>query len=90
MRTLLRIIAACILLGTAGWWLRAGSNKGWTKDSVNVWKYDEITEISYPEKVKKFVPGVDFLGGGVAASLIIAALSFVPPKRRSGSLPAAT
>ena len=88
MHSILRIVAACILLGTAGWWLKAGSNKGWTKDSVNVWKYDEITEISYPEKVKKFVPGVDFLGGGMAASMIIAALSFIPLKRRPGSHPA--
>ena len=71
MRTILQILAACLLIIAAAWWWQAGSNKGWTKTSVKVWKYDEITEISYPEHEERFVPGVDFLAAAGLASAVL-------------------
>ena len=81
MRSLLRILSVILLVTALGWWWKAGSNKGWTKTSVQVWKYDEITEIKYPETVERFVPGVDFLAGASAVSLGLAGASFVFRKR---------
>jgi len=77
MRATLRIIAAIVLLAALVWWWRAGSHKGWTKTSVQVWKYDEITEISYPETEKRFVPGVDFLAASAAGAAILAGASLL-------------
>ncbi len=76
MRATLRIIAAVILLAAVVWWWRAGAHKGWTKTSVRIWKYDEITEISYPENEKRFVPGVDFLAAGGVTSALLAGAAF--------------
>jgi hypothetical protein len=81
MRSLLLILSILVLITSLGWWWKAGSNSGWTKTSVQVWKYDEITEIKYPETVKRFVPGVDFLAGAAVASLGLAGVSFVFRKR---------
>lgn len=81
MRALLRILSVILLVTALGWWWKAGSNKGWTKTSVQVWKYDEITEIRYPETEKRFVPGVDFLAGAAAVSFGLAGVSFVVRKR---------
>lgn len=81
MRSLLRILSVILLVTALGWWWKAGSNKGWTKTSVQVWKYDEITEIKYPETVKRFVPGLDFVAGAAAASLGLAGASLVFRKR---------
>jgi hypothetical protein len=67
MRAILHLTAATIFLAAIIWWCLAGYNLGWTKTNVQVMKFDEITEISYPENVERFVPGVDFL---VAAAAI--------------------
>jgi hypothetical protein len=83
MRAALRIIAAVILLAAVVWWWRAGAHTGWTKTSVQIWKYDEITEISYPETEKRFVPGVDFLAAGGFVSVLLAGAGFLVRKRRT-------
>lgn len=77
MRTTARALALCILLATTAWWWQAGGNRGWTKNSVDVWKYDEITEISYPEREDRFVPGVDFLGGGLLVSALLMGVTLI-------------
>lgn len=82
MRATLRIIAAVVLLAAVVWWWRAGAHTGWTKTSVQIWKYDEITEISYPETEKRFVPGVDFLAAGTGIALVLAGAAFL--FRRTG------
>ena len=81
MRAILHVIAAALLIAALAWWWQAGAHKGWTKTSVQVWKYDEITEISYPETVKRFVPGVDFLAGGAAVSALLAGAGFLFRKK---------
>jgi hypothetical protein len=82
MRAILHVLAVILLIAAVAWWWRAGSNKGWTKTSVQVWKYDEITGISYPETVKRFVPGVEIPASAALASALLAGAGFFLPKRR--------
>lgn len=83
MRATLHAIAACLPIIALVWWWHAGSNKGWTKTSVQVWKIDEVTEISYPEAEERFVPGVDFLAGAIGVSVLLAGAGFLIRKRPS-------
>lgn len=71
MRSLLAATAAILLTASVSWWWLAGAHLGWSKTSVQVWRYDEVTEISYPETEKRLVPGIEFLAGVVIASLVI-------------------
>lgn len=82
MRAILHVLAACILLGSIAWWWQAGSNQGWTKTSVTEMKFDEITEISYPVSVERFVPGVDLLAVAVAGSVLLSGAGLFLNKRR--------
>jgi hypothetical protein len=82
MRATFHAIAAVILLATLAWWWRAGAHKGWTKTSVQVWKYDEITEISYPETVNRLVPGVDLLAAAGALSALAAGAGLLAGRRK--------
>lgn len=77
MRATLHVLAASLLIVALAWWWQAGSNKGWTKTSVQIWKYDEITEISYPESVKRFVPGVDILASAMVGSALLSGTGFL-------------
>lgn len=81
MRSSLRVIALVLFLTALGWWLKAGAHRGWTKTTDRIWKYDEITEISYPETVKRFVPGVDLLTAAILTSLLLAGGSFAFRKK---------
>jgi hypothetical protein len=82
MRAILQVTAVILLIGSVGWWWHAGSNKGWTKTSRQVWKYDEVTEISYPEIEKSFVPGVEFLAGAGLASALLYGTGFLLNRRK--------
>ena len=83
MKKFLRFLALFLLIGAVSWWAAAGKNPGWTKNQVEVMLIDEITGIEYPGKPeKRFVPGVDFLAGGAAASLALAGFSLLPVFRR--------
>lgn len=82
MRAIIHLIAACLLIGSVSWWWHAGFNKGWTKTSVQIWKYDEITEISYPETERRLVPGVDILAAAVTGSALLVAAGFLVGRRR--------
>ena len=84
MRTALRLFALLLLLGTAGWWVAAGKNPGWTKDKVAIEKKDEITEIVFIEYEDRFVPGVDILAAAVAGAVVLAGLSFLG-RRKGGA-----
>lgn len=66
----LRILGLGIISVGVIAWLVLGANTGWTKTYLEVAKVDEVTGIEYPEKVQKFVPGIDLLiplcGAGLA------------------------
>lgn len=65
-------------------WASLGAHTGWTKTSVTVTRIDPVTEIEYFEREDKFVPGVEFLGAGLAGAAVLTLLSFLPiPSQRS-------
>lgn len=82
MKTVLRVLAVLVLAAAFGWWFKAGKNPGWTKNQVEVEKYDEILDIRYKEYEPRFVPGVDFLAGSGAVALVLGGLSLVGRKKK--------
>jgi len=81
MRTLLRIIAVAVGLVTLALWFFGGPNLGWTKPTVDGIEKDPVTGLEgrFPEK--RFVPGVDFLAGGILASALLAGVSLLSSKK---------
>jgi hypothetical protein len=84
MRSVLHILSVLLLTAVLAWWWHAGANKGWTKTSVQIWKFDEITGISYPETEKRFVPGVEILAAACGVSVLMSTAGFLL-RRRSGA-----
>ncbi|MBC8011640.1 MAG: hypothetical protein H7067_16265 [Burkholderiales bacterium] len=76
-RVLLRGAGVLIALFVFCFWAAKGYNRGWTKTQVRIDKYDEITDLTYPTYEKRFVPGVDYLGGGITFGLLVFAATFV-------------
>ena len=72
----MRLFALALLLGGLGLWLASGANRGWTKTSVAVKTLDDVTGIEAIEYQRRFVPGLDFLGGAMLAAATLAGLSF--------------
>jgi hypothetical protein len=81
-RVLLRILGALIVLGIFARWAASGYHQGWSKNQVLVERLDPVTEITEQGWEKRFVPGLDFLCGGVALGLIILAATFWPARGR--------
>jgi hypothetical protein len=68
--------AVCLVLITLIWWGLAGFHGGWTQTQIATVQVDEITGIEYTEYRSGFVPGVDFLFGGLAVALVFALKAF--------------
>ena len=85
MRTVLRLLALLLFLGTAAWWIAAGKNPGWTKNKVAIEKKDEITEIVFTEYEDRFVPGVDILAAAGVGAAVLAGLSFLGRRKAAAS-----
>ncbi|HEY9172682.1 MAG TPA: hypothetical protein VI136_10400 [Verrucomicrobiae bacterium] len=83
MRTMTRMLALVTALGCLTWWLAAGANRGWTKTSVPVKTVDAITGLESVSYERRFLPGAEFLGGGLLAAGALAGVSFL--FRRSGN-----
>lgn len=77
MRNALRTIAVILVLASAGFWLVAGANRGWTKNRVEKKTLDEVTGIEGVTYEKKLVPGLDFLGAAIVGAGILAGASFL-------------
>jgi hypothetical protein len=76
-KSMLRAVAAILILAAAGIWLAAGANRGWSKTSVPVKRTDEVTGITVDDYQKRFVPGIDFLGAALLGSGILAGASLL-------------
>ena len=76
MRCTLRIAAWLLAVATVAVWFILGHNTGWTKNSVTHFVRDPVTDIDGPVVENKFVPGVDFLGGGLLLAGALGAGSF--------------
>lgn len=81
MRTGLRIVALAVVVVTLTLWFFGGMNPGWTKTSVQMTGYDEVTEQNYPVWEKRFLPGVDFLGAGLLVGAGLFGSSFLIRKK---------
>lgn len=76
MRTGLRVAALFIALAVTAFWFFSGPNPGWTKNRVAHKEKDPVTELEVDRYEERFVPGVDFLGGGLTVAVIAAGASF--------------
>jgi hypothetical protein len=76
----LRLFSAGILVVALLFWAAKGANIGWNKTSVEIKVMDEITGIEASRWEPAFVPGVEFLGISLAASLLLFGISFLLPK----------
>jgi hypothetical protein len=75
MKRALRILALVLAIATATFWAANGANRGWTRTSVPVKILDDVTGIEGIQYRKQFVPGLDFLGGGLLISGFVLAAS---------------
>jgi hypothetical protein len=76
MRTILRVAALFVALVTLVLWLFGGPNTGFTKTSVMVKTVDPVTDQDIVTWEKRFLPGVDFLGGGLLVGTLLFGASF--------------
>jgi hypothetical protein len=76
MKTAIRLLALLVTLVTVALWFFGGPNFGWTKTSVPIEKVDEVTTQKYVVWEKRFLPGVEFLAGGVALGAVLFGVSF--------------
>ena len=83
MRTALRLAALFVSLVIVVLWLFGGPNLGLTKTSVMVKTVDPVTEQDEIKWEKRFLPGVDFLGGGLMAGAVLFGVSFLFKKSPS-------
>jgi hypothetical protein len=82
MRTKIRIAALLLAAFVIGFWFVAGRNTGWTKNKVFQPTHDPVTGIDGSVEVKKFVPGIDFLGIGLGLAALQFGSSFIVRKDR--------
>jgi len=83
MKTVLRVTALFVVLVTLVLWLFGGPNTGWTKTSVMVKTIDPITDQEQIHWEKRFLPGVEFLGGGVLVGAVLLGTSFLFHRKHS-------
>jgi hypothetical protein len=83
MKRRLRFLSWLLAAGGVLVWLALGAHLGWTKTGVPVKTVDAVTGIEGIEYQRRFVPGVDLLGGTLLASGALAAVSclFQKPKQ---------
>lgn len=74
----MRLAAFVLLAATVGSWAYLGAHRGWSQNRVPIRHVDEITGIEYVTYEARFVPGVDWLGGGTVLAATVFALSFLP------------
>lgn len=76
MKKTLRLLALVLVLGTVSFWAAKGAHRGWSQDRVPVKQVDEITGLEHVTYEDRYVPGVDFLGGGLCISALVLVVSF--------------
>jgi hypothetical protein len=81
MRKTLQLLAALVAVATVTVWLATGTNRGWTKTSVERTKLDEITGIDEITYEKRFVPGVEVVALGLFGAGVLAGVSFLFRRR---------
>ncbi len=82
MKRTLRVFALTIAVGALGLWALLGANRGWTRTTVPVKTVDDVTGIEGIQYQKKFMPGVDLLGGALLGSAMFAGTSLFFRKKQ--------
>ena len=77
MRTGLRLASLGVAIITLALWFFGGPNLGWTKTRVAVPVKDEVTGLDGARWENHFLPGVDFLAGGLAVTVALWGGSFI-------------
>jgi hypothetical protein len=72
MQRNLRIVSLVFALISVSAWVFLGANRGWTRTSVATRTVDEVTGIEGIQYRKRFVPGVDLLGGALMVAGLMA------------------
>ena len=75
-RRLARYAALAVAVATIGFWAAKDGRLGWSQDRVPVKQIDEITGLEHVTYEDRYVPGVDFLGGGLGISALLLVVSF--------------
>lgn len=76
MNKTIRLLALVLALGTVSFWAAKGAHHGWSQDRVPVKQVDEITGLEHITYEDRYVPGVDFVGGGLGISALLLVVSF--------------
>lgn len=69
-------MAAFCALFSIIYWAGKGAHTGWSMNRVPIPQVDEITGIEYITYEDRFVPGVEWLAGGVGLAALFLATSF--------------
>lgn len=72
----LRILSLGLAAASVAVWLAMGAHLGWTRTSVPVKTFDEITEIESVQYRKQFVPGLELLAAALFAAGVLGGVSF--------------
>ncbi|MCB1106002.1 MAG: hypothetical protein H7A44_05785 [Opitutaceae bacterium] len=75
-RLVFRLLAAFCLLFSLVYWVNKGAHTGWNMDRVPIPQIDEITGIEYVTYEDRFVPGIEWLGGGIGLGVLLFVTSF--------------
>ncbi len=76
-RLALRLIATSCLVFSIVYWTGKGAHTGWSMDRVPSPQVDDVTGIEYVTYEDRFVPGIEWLGGGITLSVLFFATSFL-------------
>jgi hypothetical protein len=85
MKRILQLMAVLVLLVAGATWLAKGANRGWTKTSVVVKTLDPVTDIEGITYQKKFLPGLDFLGGSALVAGLLGGTSLFFRKKNQST-----
>ena len=85
-RVLLRGAGLLVALFVFCFWAAKGYHRGWTQNQVPIKQIDPITELEFVTYEKRFVPGVDYLAGGILFGVLLFGATFIG--RRSQNAPA--
>ena len=80
MRPAVQTIALYIAIAGLLVWLVGGARKGFYVITEEIPKVEPVTEIEYTDQRNKFLPGIDFLIGGLILGGSFYLISFLFPK----------
>ena len=77
MKRALRLLSVLVAVVAIVGWLAGGANRGWTRTTQPVKIVDEVTGIEGIQYEKRFVPGLELLGGALLCAALLAGSSFL-------------